>query len=335
MTILMLTRLFYPHIGGVEKHVEEVSARLAEKGHQITVVTLKHKRGLAEIASHRGIKIVRLPYSNSKWGIWLNLWRRRSLIQKADLVHCHDVFFWYLPFSFLYPKKPVFTTFHGWEGKFPVPAKNKLARKIWESLSSGNICVGDYLINHYGTKAGAVTYGGIDVSIHQNFIGGRGLREVIFIGRLEPDLAVSEYLKALKQIKARYNLKITFVGDGSLRGQAEKLGQVTGLVKDIGKFLNRPAYIFASSYLTILEAMARRRPVFALYQHPLKKDYLTLFPGAKFIFIAGSASQLVSQFESARNKPRKIDKMIEAAYRFAQGQTWDKVVDDYLRLWKS
>ncbi|KKW04749.1 MAG: Glycosyltransferase, group 1 family protein [Candidatus Beckwithbacteria bacterium GW2011_GWC2_49_11] len=305
-------------IGGVEKHVEEVSARLAEKGHQITVVTLKHKRGLAEIASHRGIKIVRLPYSNSKWGIWLNLWRRRSLIQKADLVHCHDVFFWYLPFSFLYPKKPVFTTFHGWEGKFPVPAKNKLARKIWESLSSGNICVGDYLINHYGTKAGAVTYGGIDVSIHQNFIGGRGLREVIFIGRLEPDLAVSEYLKALKQIKARYNLKITFVGDGSLRGQAEKLGQVTGLVKDIGKFLNRPAYIFASSYLTILE----------------KKDYLTLFPGAKFIFIAGSASQLVSQFESARNKSRKIDRMIQAAYRFAQTQTWDKVVESYLEIWQ-
>jgi len=31
MKILVLTKYFWPHIGGVEKHVEEVSKRLALK----------------------------------------------------------------------------------------------------------------------------------------------------------------------------------------------------------------------------------------------------------------------------------------------------------------
>jgi len=71
------------------------------------------------------------------------------LIQEADIVHCHDVFFWYLPFRFLYPKKKVFTTFHGWEGIFPPKWQAKVIRNISEKLSFGNICVGDFIRKWY------------------------------------------------------------------------------------------------------------------------------------------------------------------------------------------
>jgi len=37
--------------------------------------------------------------------------KNRQLLQNADIIHCHDVFYWYLPFRFLYPHKPVFTPF--------------------------------------------------------------------------------------------------------------------------------------------------------------------------------------------------------------------------------
>ena len=50
MTILMLSKYFYPHIGGVETHVEKVSRELIKLGHKVTVVTMKHdqKKGKKE-----------------------------------------------------------------------------------------------------------------------------------------------------------------------------------------------------------------------------------------------------------------------------------------------
>jgi len=102
------------------------------------------------------------------------------------------------------------------------------------------------------------------------------------------------------------------------------------MVKDITPFLNKPALIFSSSYLTILEAMSAGQPVFALYQNPLKKDYLKHFPGAKYIRIASSAEELVSQVNnSLQGRTLKVDK----AKGFAKTQTWDKVINIYQKLW--
>jgi glycosyltransferase involved in cell wall biosynthesis len=41
MNIIFLSRLFYPHIGGVEKHVFEISRRLVQQGHSITIISEK------------------------------------------------------------------------------------------------------------------------------------------------------------------------------------------------------------------------------------------------------------------------------------------------------
>jgi len=332
MTILMLSKFFYPHIGGVEKHVVEVSKQLIRKGHRIIVLTLKHDPKLPEIETSRGVKIIRLPYSESKWIIWKNLWQKRSLIKSVDIIHCHDIFFWYLPFKFLFPKKPIYTTFHGWEGDFPIPKKNILIRKLSEKLSWGNICVGDYIRKYYGTKPNYITYGAI--TLEPDGRRDRVLSECIFIGRLEKDTGIEKYLKALKAIKQKHDLKITFVGDGPYRSQARKIGPVTGMVKTIQPYLKKPAYIFASSYLTILEAMAAKRPVFALYQNPLKKYYLQQFPGARYMRISSSADELIKQFDNALKNPKKINQMIDKAYHFAQTQTWGKVTEKYLELWK-
>ena len=330
----MLSKYFYPHIGGVEKHVEEVSRELIKKGHRIIVLTLKHNSKLPEIETNRGVKIIRLPYSESKWIIWKNLWQKRSLIKSVDIIHCHDIFFWYLPFKFLFPRKPAYTTFHGWEGEFPIPKKNIFIRQLSEKLSLGNICVGDYIKKHYHTKPDYITYGGVDYTFKSYDRIYKKNSYVIFIGRLEKDMGMEEYLKALKTIKQKHGLKITFVGDGPYRSQAEKIGPVTGMVKTIKPYLKKPAYIFASSYLTILEVMIAKRPVFALYQNPLKKDYLQQFPGARYMRISGSADELIKQFDNALKNPKKIDRMIIKAHNFAKTQTWDRIADMYLKLWK-
>ncbi|MBU3978279.1 glycosyltransferase [Patescibacteria group bacterium] len=181
MIILFLARLFYPHIGGVEKHVLEVSKRLVTKGHKVIVITeefsnLHHsiidvipaKAGIQkenirspwipdQVRNDKinGIEVIRMPVGHEdsfkKFRIWKNLWKIRKVIKDADIIHCHDVFFWYMPFRLLYPRKPVYTTFHGYES-YPITKKAIFTRKISEKLSSGNICIGDFIKKWYGTK---------------------------------------------------------------------------------------------------------------------------------------------------------------------------------------
>lgn len=351
MKILFFSRLFYPHGGGVETHVHEIGKRLVQRGHSVTVVTelpesyntnyhLNHSS--AKMAGEiDGIKIVRFDGGKEgflkKFRVWLWLISNRGLIASADIVHAHDVFFWYLPFRFLYPNKSIYTTFHGYETKFPPSKKAILWRKLSEKLSEGNICVGDYIRKWYGTVPTYTTYGGTVVlgSKYQVIREKKDLKlKIIFIGRLEEDIGIGLYLQAILKLKEKREVNITFLGDGSYKKEAEKLGRVTIL-----PFENRDKYerllsgtdvVFASSYLSILSAMAFKKPIIAVYTNPLKKDYLTMSPFSKFISIVDSADKIVDQV-------KKIDKThakVEQAYFWVKTQTWDNLVKIYLKLWK-
>lgn len=322
MKIVFLVRRFYPAIGGVEKHTLAVGEELIKLNHQVTVVTLKHKPNLENEKIYRGIKIVRLPDQQNKFFLWKNLWQQRRIIKTADIVHCHDVFWWYMPFLLVYPFKPVFSTFHGWEGAWPVPLKFRLARKIWESLSWGNICVGDYLTKWYGTKADYVTYGGLynfTFDRKKNYLNGK-VKRGIFIGRLSEDNGIKEYLKAFKVLK-KQGWKFIFIGDGPYAKSAAKLGLVTGFVSNLRPYLIQPSAIFAASYLTIWEALGYGRKVYTLYQNPLKKEYLEQFPAAPSIHISGSVQELLTQL----NQPRPV---------CCQFPSWLEVAKIYLKLWQ-
>jgi glycosyltransferase involved in cell wall biosynthesis len=104
MNIVFLSRLFYPHIGGVEKHVLEVGKRLVKQGHTVTIITeqldesvLHKKIPSTEIIS--GMLVYRIDVGENDWfkkfRIWKQIWKLREVINKANIVHCHDVFFWY------------------------------------------------------------------------------------------------------------------------------------------------------------------------------------------------------------------------------------------------
>jgi len=148
MKVLFLAQHKWPHVGGVERHIKEVSLSLRKKGHTITIIS-------EESIKYPKIKFIGLLH------IWLWLWRNRKLIKETNVVHCHDVFIWYLPFRFLYPQKPVYTTFHGWEGVWPIPWKNITLKRLAARLSWGTIAVGGYIEKYYGIKADKIIYGAI------------------------------------------------------------------------------------------------------------------------------------------------------------------------------
>ncbi len=344
MRILFLTRKFWPSIGGVEKHCLEVGKELVKKGNEVTVVTeedsiKKQVLSIKQEDEKDKIKIFKIPITTGeklkKFQIWYWLWKNRILIKEADIVHCHDVFFWYLPFRFLFPKKKVFITFHGWEGRFPPSFKAKLIRKISEKLAFGNICVGDFIKKWYGTKTDWVTYGGVVPTSSRQSAGLRGAGKILFIGRLEEDTGLHIYLKAIEILRnGGFGGDVKFVGDGRLRNEAEKYGKVLGFVKNLGDYIENADFIFTSGYLSILEAMINKKLVFCVYDNPLKEDYLKLSPFSEWVIIESEPQNLAEKISYYLKFPGESGKLTDKAYDWARKQSWEKVSEIYINLWQ-
>jgi len=357
MTIVFLARRFYPEIGGVEKHVLEIGKRLVKKGHKVIVIAELEKntntpnyhsgsKSATLVGKVEGIQIYRIEVGADDWfkkfRIWKQLWKLKKIIISADIIHCHDVFFWYLPFRFLYPTKKVFTTFHGYEGNNIPNTKAKLMHKLAEKFSQGNICVGDFLKKWYGTKPTFVTYGAVNLSSnrHKNLkFKNPKENSVIFLGRLEEETGILEYLKALNILQKRHIiLSLDVYGDGVLKAESLNYSKshnlrvnFKGFVSNASDYIKNYEYVFCSRYLGMLETMALQKPIFAQYNNEIKKDYLQMAPFAKYISITGDGALIGNAVE---NYMEKKNLEVARAYLWVKNETWEKMVNLYLRLWK-
>ncbi len=340
MKIIFLCHYFHPRIGGVEKHVFRVAEELIRQGHEIVVITSQYTPDLLTHDQIDGIKIYRIKLPGNHWQrpskiqLWKWMVKHRNLFKPADIIHCHDVFFWYLPLRFLLPFKPIFTTFHGYEGKCPPDKKSIFIRKISEKLSFGNLCVGKYLEKWYGTHASEITYGATEIP--SKIPSPKSKTSAVFIGRIDQDTGIPQYLETIDLLnKQGIKLKVEFCGDGPLRNQAQKRGRVLGFQKDITGPLSRNRFAFVSSYLCILEAMAHHRLVFAVYDNDLKRDTLLMSPFLPYINISSSSTNLARQIKEALAGPNLEREMVDQAYKWVKIQTWQQLTQKYVNLWQT
>ena len=387
MTIVFLARRFYPLIGGVEKHVMEISKRLVAAGHRVIVVTeeppsykvesYKVIKSSSVIARNEAIpSIKRLPRSFfarndekeiiegieiyrinvceedkfKKFRIWKGMWKLRDVIGRADVIHCHDVFFWYLPFRLLYPRKSVYTTFHGYES-YPIRRNAIVVRKISELLSWGNICIGDFIPKWYHTKPTYLSYGAVDLPsviarkndeaisstrLPRSYVARNDVKKesALFFGRLDNQTGILEYIKAFELLKKKFpKFTLLVVGDGEQTKLVEKKVKTTGFQNNPETLFDRYHFAFVSRYLSILEALVAKRPVIAVYDNPVKEDYLRMAPYAKWIIIEKEPAMIAKRIEELLANPEKEKKMVESAYRWVKKQSWEEMVRVYLKLW--
>jgi glycosyltransferase involved in cell wall biosynthesis len=337
MNVLFLSRFYYPHVGGVEKHVEAIAKKLAKNGCEISVVTEKHDKNLKEEENVGATKVYRFEYPKIKYFglffIWFWLFKNRKLIEQSDIVHCHDVFIWYLPFRFLYPNKPVYTTFHGYES-YPIKKSAILVRKITEKLSWGNICIGDFIRKWYGTKPTFVSYGAVDIEKFKPSKG-KNLYDAFFLSRLDVQTGILTYLDAVEEIRKKIPFKFVVLGDGVYKKQAEKTAIALGFKENPAKYVRESRFAFVSRYLAILEALASKKLVFAVYDNPIKYDYLAMAPFAKWIVIEKDPVKLAEKVLFYTKNPEKAEEMINSGYEWTRKQTWEKMEEMYLKLWQT
>jgi len=332
MNILFLTRYFYPHIGGVEKQVLKLSQELIKRGHQVTIITLKHDSHLKNQEIVSKIKIIRIPYLKIKYfgllSIWLWLLKNIKLLKQADIVHSHSVLIWYWPFRLLLPKKPVYVTFHGWEGIYPIPKKNILIRKIDAFLAWKNITIGDYVVKHYRIKADKIMYAAVDLPKQQSQK--KDYRRLIYVGRLDPDTGLEKILQALSYLKG---FTIDFCGGGPLADECKKFGMVHGFVEP-NLFLAKAFICLSPGGASILEAFTYKCLIITTYNNPVKKDYLLMTPFASSIIVKETPSALAQAIKYYSQHPSAAQAKINQAYAWVKTQNWEQAVKLYLKLWQ-
>ncbi|MFH1971047.1 MAG: glycosyltransferase family 4 protein [Patescibacteria group bacterium] len=333
----MVCRLYDPHIGGVERHVSHVSKILVKKGLEVTVLTEKFKKKLKCKETIDGIKVIRFKYPKIRFFGLFYIWfwillHCNSLIKKIDIIHIHDVFVWYLPFRFLFPRKPVYITFHGYES-YPLKKKSIFLRNIAEKLSKRSMCVGAFMKKWYGNSSDIITYGAVDLAKFKPLFIENIKYDAIFSSRLDDQTNILTYLETVKILKQNSSFDLIVLGEGKFYKQTKKIANTKGFVKDPSHYLKRSRFAFASRYLAILEAFACKKPVFAVYDNPLMKDYLRMTPFSEWIVIEKDSKKLANRVEFFLKKPNERIKNINLAFNWVKNQTWEKMVENYFQLW--
>ena len=333
-SIIFISRLYFPHIGGVEKHVAQLSQVLLRKGYDVTVLTEQYEKSLKRDEVVDGVRIVRVPIgknvSMKKFAIWKWVIGNLSFLFSFDVIHVHDVFFWLLPVRVLFFWKKVYVTFHGYED-YPVKKRWIFMRKVTEKLTNGSICIGKFMKKWYFASPTYVNYGGARLkykNMRENPFG------AVFFGRLETQTGIMQYLDAYIKIKEKYpKFQLTVVGEGPLKKNLPKDVIYKPFTKNVESYIAKNRFIFVSRYLSMIEALGMGKTVVAAYDNPIKKDYLLMSPFKKYVKVFSKPNEIADFVIKNMEKKSLLEIRSEGA-RWAQAQTWEKVASVYEDLWR-
>jgi len=334
----MLTAYFHPRIGGVEKHVLRVSEELVKLGHQVTVLTRRWDASWPEHEQLRGMTVRRVAGGIAK----APRERRLDLLDAADVIHCHDLYPYLRFVAPAWPsgRAPLFVTFHGYE-RYPIPRTARWLRHRLAARAAGTICMGEFICRWYDHPCDAISYGGVDAP-PRRVPDPDPDAPALYVGRLAPDTGIMGYLEALRRLRERgHDISLVVCGEGPLHERVLEFALehdidlvLRGWVTDPAMELLECRFAFVSGYLSILEAMAYRRLACSLYDNPLKRDYLRLFPAAQNMIIADGPESLASALLRHMESPDTAATMVAAAETHARNQTWRSVAELYLDLYR-
>jgi glycosyltransferase involved in cell wall biosynthesis len=335
--VLFLARLFWPHIGGVEKHLAKLIEQLPSKKYAITIVTEQYDELLPLSEKWQECQIVRIPavLVKSKWGVWSWIMSHAQLFWDADCIHIHDVFWWQLPLAPLVRHKS-YITFHGYEGVDAPQLNQRLWHRLGALMTRANLCIGGFHQKWYGVTPTAVSFGAVDMrelkvaGVQKN----SNNRRVIFLGRLAEDTGCLVYLQGFRLfVSQQPGWQLDVYGDGPQRAECQKYVKKHNLPVKFFGFVDNAAEKIAnyqvacvSRHLAILEALAANVPVVAHYNNQIKRDYLEMSPFKDWITAVSSAEEVAQALQT--HVPVQ-----PTAVTWAQSQTWQRLAGIYQKLW--
>jgi len=115
MKICMVVPFFYPHTGGTEKYVKDLSTSLVNDGHEVTVIStnLPAEKNAPAEEMMSGFKVIRLP-ADLKLS-YIPVTKKKfdlKMLEGYDIVHVHVPSFGFLREIVGKVKQPVIVTYH-------------------------------------------------------------------------------------------------------------------------------------------------------------------------------------------------------------------------------
>lgn len=355
MKIAMIGQKGIPSIhGGIETHVEELSTRLANRGHQVTVYCRKNYT--PPIGEFRGVRIIRFPSVKTKHLDTITycfIATFDSLFRDFDVVHFHALG----PsiFSFLPRLKGCKTivTVHAldWrQKKWGAIARQYLKACEITSCYFPNHTIAvsrrlkDYLEKRFDRKVVYLPSGIREPERGDgSFLEEMGLKKkgyILFVGRLIPDKGVHLLIDAHQTLKLEIPLVI--VGEGfftddyvrKLKGMASRGVIWTGFLH--GKRLwelyeNALLFVLPSNVeglsISILEAMNTGTPVLASDIEENLEIINAEGGPYGFTFKNNDTTSLKKVLSELLSDVRRLEDMSARAKEFvAREYSWDSII---------
>ncbi len=343
--------------GGIEHHVEELGARLVERGHEVTVYC-RSNYGDEHPAEHRGMRLQHLPTVSSKH---LDAIAHSGLAALAALGSHHDVIHYHAlgpglaaPLSKVLSRARVVLTVHGLDderAKWGKGARSVLRTAQWMSahVPNATIAVSRALSDYYAARhhRSAVYIpngvsrgvGRLPAAIREFGLETGGY--VLFVGRFVPEKAPDLLIRAFGDLKRP--LKLVMAGGSAYTdGYSTELQRLaaadprvvfTGyaygdLLEEL--YSNAAAFVLPSALeglpLTLLEAASHGTPVVASDIAP-HLEVLGRERVGQRLFASGDQGSLTAALERALADPTR--ELIGAASfreRVLAGYSWDRAV---------
>ncbi len=244
MRLLIALTYYRPHYSGLTIYAERLALALAERGHQVTVLTSRYDRSLPALEKLDGVQVRRLPvwFRISKGVIMpsMPLWAFR-LIPQVDGVNLHVPQLDAAPLSLVAHlfRKPVVLTYH---------CDLRLPRGFIHSLAN----LASNLANHITARAAdQIVTNTRDYAEHSSFLA-RYLPKVMAI---PPPITVAEVRESdVAAFRQRFNLQPTDRVIGMAARLAAEKGVET-LVEAMPLILNRyptAKVLFVGQYQNVL-----------------------------------------------------------------------------------
>jgi len=295
MRILQVSPYYPPHIGGIEYHVEALSRKLAEAGHEVVVYTSNvPKSKKYEVVA--GVEIYRFncPFAPLNNPIMPGLFFKLIRSSEFDIIHTHGHFHMssnLVAFSNVFTRRPFVLTSHGailgykgWKravealfdrtiGEWTLRSANKVIAltptlaNMLEDLGAdrSNIVVVPFWMDLNQVKPRA------DVEKFRSTYKLGDRKIVLFVGRLLPIKGLEYLIEAAKHAETRP--AIVIIGDeapgysGTKRSLEEKV-RALGLESDVfflGKFSREDLGVaYTAADLFVLPSLGEGMPLVLL-----------------------------------------------------------------------
>lgn len=239
MRVLQVCPRYWPHIGGVETHVREISRKLVERNFNVEVLTTDPSGNLPREEIIDCLKIKRFNSFAPNDSYFFSPRLRKYLMTSSDsfdIVHAHS----YHAFPALYTaqtkgkNKLVFTPhYHGtghtlFRSLLHIPYRF-LGSRIFQKADE-IICVSNYekelVVNHFDVDIDNVTV--IPNGVNLNEFEGlkkrlKAHRTILYVGRLEKYKGVQHIIRALSNLPD--DIVLELVGKGSYKKCLVKLAK--------------------------------------------------------------------------------------------------------------